>query len=201
MLCQLVTLPVFFFPSFYFFAFLCFWISGKIRQKLRALDIMPKDIDELWDILDEGKGEPCPLEWWEVLGIGTRRAMLGNRMIQKGGGGRTKLDCCQHVSHHIYIYMLSAPPQGLPFFEYKNQFNQFICKNKQTHHHYLSAQQMYLSGQSHQVTCKQNMSGLTSLLFHHSASDQSTKMHQAKKTKPKTKKNKKNKKNEKNEKT
>ncbi|CAJ1362512.1 unnamed protein product [Effrenium voratum] len=29
----------------------------KIRQKLRALDIMPKDIDELWDILDEGKGE------------------------------------------------------------------------------------------------------------------------------------------------
>ena len=27
------------------------------------------------------------------------------------------------------------------------------------------------------------MSGLTSLLFHHSASDQSTKMHQAKKTK------------------
>ena len=29
---------------------------------------MPKDIDELWDILDEGKGEPCPLEWWEVWG-------------------------------------------------------------------------------------------------------------------------------------
>ena len=84
----------------------------------------------------------------------------------------------------IYIYA-QRPPQGLPFFEYKNQFNQFICKNKQTHHHYLSAQQMYLSGQSHQVTCKQNMSGLTSLLFHHSASDQSTKMHQAKKTKPK----------------
>ena len=62
-----------------------------------------------------------------------------------------------------------------------NQFNQFICKNKQTHHHYLSAKQMYLSGQTHPVTCKQNMSGLTSLLFHHSASDQSTKMHQAKK--------------------
>ena len=38
--------------------------------------------------------------------------MLGNRMIQKGGGGRTKLDCCQHVSHHIYIYIYicSAPP-------------------------------------------------------------------------------------------
>ena len=64
-----------------------------------------------------------------------------------------------------------------------NQFNQFICKNKQTHHHYLFAKQMYLSGQTHQVICKQNMSGLTSLLFHHSASDQSTKMHQAKKTK------------------
>ena len=62
-----------------------------------------------------------------------------------------------------------------------NQFNQFICKNKQTHHHYLFAKQMYLSGQTHQVICKQNMSGLTSLLFHHSASDQSTKMHQAKK--------------------
>lgn len=29
----------------------------KIRQKLRALDIMPKDIDELWDILDDGQGE------------------------------------------------------------------------------------------------------------------------------------------------
>lgn len=65
-LCQLVTLPVFS-PSF-FFLFAFFVISGKIRQKLRALDIMPKDIDELWDILDEGKGEPCPLEWWEVWG-------------------------------------------------------------------------------------------------------------------------------------
>ena len=96
----------------------------------------------------------------------------------------------------IYIYIYAQrPPQGLPFFEYKNQFNQFICKNKQTHHHYLSAKQMYLSGQTHQVTCKQNMSGLTSLLFHHSASDQSTKMHQAKKTKPKTKKKRKNRKN------
>lgn len=30
---------------------------GKIRNKLRALDILPKDIDELWDILDDGKGE------------------------------------------------------------------------------------------------------------------------------------------------
>jgi len=29
----------------------------KVRQKLRALDIMPKDIDELWDILDSGMGE------------------------------------------------------------------------------------------------------------------------------------------------
>eukprot|EP00931_Biecheleriopsis_adriatica_P031288 TRINITY_DN18367_c0_g1_i1.p1 TRINITY_DN18367_c0_g1~~TRINITY_DN18367_c0_g1_i1.p1 ORF type:complete len:517 (+),score=79.09 TRINITY_DN18367_c0_g1_i1:69-1619(+) len=29
----------------------------KVRQKLRALDIMPKDIDELWDILDDGNGE------------------------------------------------------------------------------------------------------------------------------------------------
>jgi len=29
----------------------------KVRQKLRALDIMPKDIDELWDILDDGDGE------------------------------------------------------------------------------------------------------------------------------------------------
>lgn len=29
----------------------------KIRNKLRALDILPKDIDELWDILDDGKGE------------------------------------------------------------------------------------------------------------------------------------------------
>lgn len=29
----------------------------RIRQKLRALDIMPKDIDELWDILDDGTGQ------------------------------------------------------------------------------------------------------------------------------------------------
>eukprot|EP00913_Durusdinium_trenchii_P022939 g21540.t1 len=29
----------------------------QIRNKLRALDIMPKDIDELWDILDDGQGE------------------------------------------------------------------------------------------------------------------------------------------------
>ena len=80
-----------------------------------------------------------------------------------------------------------------------NQFNQFICKNKQTHHHYLFAKQMYFYGQTHQVICKQNMSGLTSLLFHHSASDQSTKMHQAKKTK-RTQNNKKNQKNENTEK-
>ena len=97
--------------------------------------------------------------------------------------------------------MPSAPSRAYLFFEYKNQVNQFICKNKQTHHHYLSAKQMYLSGQTHQVTCKQNMSGLTSLLFHHSASDQSTKMHQAKKTKQ-TQNNKKTKtKTEKTEKT
>jgi len=29
----------------------------KVRQKLRALDIMPKDMSELWDILDDGDGE------------------------------------------------------------------------------------------------------------------------------------------------
>lgn len=29
----------------------------KVRQKLRALDIMPKDMDDLWDILDDGDGE------------------------------------------------------------------------------------------------------------------------------------------------
>ena len=58
-LCQRVNHSVF--SPIFLFAF--FVISGKIRQKLRALDIMPKDIDELWDILDEGKGEPCPLEW------------------------------------------------------------------------------------------------------------------------------------------
>ena len=28
-----------------------------MRNKLRALDIMPKDIDDLWDILDDGLGE------------------------------------------------------------------------------------------------------------------------------------------------
>jgi len=29
----------------------------KVRQKLRALDVMPKDIEELWDCLDDGDGE------------------------------------------------------------------------------------------------------------------------------------------------
>jgi len=29
----------------------------KVRQKLRALDIMPKDMDDLWEILDDGDGE------------------------------------------------------------------------------------------------------------------------------------------------
>lgn len=32
-------------------------MPGKVRNKLRALDIMPKDIDDLWDILDDGLGE------------------------------------------------------------------------------------------------------------------------------------------------
>lgn len=31
--------------------------KAKVRQKLRALDILPKDIDELWEILDDGDGE------------------------------------------------------------------------------------------------------------------------------------------------
>mmetsp|Transcript_130181 Transcript_130181/g.324598 ORF Transcript_130181/g.324598 Transcript_130181/m.324598 type:complete len:515 (+) Transcript_130181:139-1683(+) len=29
----------------------------KVRQKLRAIDVLPKDIDELWEILDDGDGE------------------------------------------------------------------------------------------------------------------------------------------------
>ena len=131
-------------------------------------------------------------------------------VVVVAAGGASRSSVCEHPftpyscllkeDFRIYIYA-QRPLQGLPFFEYKNQFNQFICKNKQTHHHYLSAKQMYLSGQTHQVTCKQNMSGLTSLLFHHSASDQSTKMHQAKKTKQ-TQNNKKTKpKTEKTEKT
>mmetsp|Transcript_70417 Transcript_70417/g.153537 ORF Transcript_70417/g.153537 Transcript_70417/m.153537 type:complete len:487 (-) Transcript_70417:377-1837(-) len=29
----------------------------KVRQKLRALDVLPKDLEQLWDILDDGDGE------------------------------------------------------------------------------------------------------------------------------------------------
>jgi len=29
----------------------------RVRQKLRAIDILPKDVDELWEILDDGDGE------------------------------------------------------------------------------------------------------------------------------------------------
>ncbi|CAK0819815.1 unnamed protein product, partial [Prorocentrum cordatum] len=31
--------------------------SKKVRQKLQKLDIVAKDIDELWEILDDGDGE------------------------------------------------------------------------------------------------------------------------------------------------
>jgi hypothetical protein len=35
----------------------------KVRQKLRAMDVMPKDIAELWEILDNGDGELDPAEF------------------------------------------------------------------------------------------------------------------------------------------
>jgi len=31
--------------------------KNKVRQKLRTLDLLPKDLDELWHILDDGDGE------------------------------------------------------------------------------------------------------------------------------------------------
>jgi len=51
----------------------------KVRQKLRALNIMPRDMEELWEILDDGDGELDVEEF--VNGIGRLRGEARARDI------------------------------------------------------------------------------------------------------------------------